>query len=154
MQGVALCAAIVVGWYQIRALRREAEERWENERAWSTLKACEKYDTDLVLTNALIKLRDARNVGLLLKNPRDYSLEMTTILNYLEGMIIGIEQGFYKEEIVRDHMEPIIRDHVREFLSGAAREVMVDKDDNFSRLTQKLTSWTETRTRFTKEKRK
>ncbi len=56
VQGVATVAAAGIAWYQIGALRKD-------QRAWKTLEACERYESDLVVTSALKCLRDARKDG-------------------------------------------------------------------------------------------
>ena len=110
VQGIALIGAALIAWYQIGALRRE-------QKNWETLKACERYESDQVLTQCLMALREARLDSKLTAEPRRYSLEMSTILNYLEGIAIGVEQGFYDKNIVRDHLEIIMRGHVRNSLN-------------------------------------
>jgi hypothetical protein len=108
IQAVGTIAAVGVAAYQIHALRRD-------QRAWRTLEACERYERDPTLTRILECLRDARDKGSLTNNPRPYRLEASTLLNYCDGIAIGVAQKFYLEKIVRDHLEPIIRDHVEEF---------------------------------------
>lgn len=130
-----MIATATIAWRQIHLLRRD-------QKNWETLKACEKYDTDPVLMAALQILRDARNSGELTSKPKTYSLEMITILNYFEGIVIGIEQRFYNEDIVYDHLKPIIEDHVSEFLSEPSRTAILDgQSDSYSRLTHKLDEW-------------
>jgi hypothetical protein len=120
LQGVALCATAFIAWYQIGALRRD-------QKAWKTLEACERYESDEVLTEALKVLRDARDSGRLKENPRPFRMEASTLLNYLEGIATGQAQGFYNQDIVRDHLEPIIRDHIAEFLEpDMARRMEID----------------------------
>jgi hypothetical protein len=135
VQGIALIAAALIAWYQIGALRRE-------QKNWETLKACERYESDQVLTQCLMALREARLANRLTAEPRRYSLEMSTILNYLEGIAIGVEQGFYDKNIVRDHLEIIMRGHVKEFLEPPLKEVMLaENDDYYAELIGILKSW-------------
>ena len=141
IQGLALIATAGIAWHQLGSLR-------EDQKNWETLKACERYDTDPVLTRALETLRDVRNAGVLKSDPRRYSLEMTTVLNYLEGILIGVEQGFYNAKIVRDHLEPVIKDHVKEFLGEPLRTALVDKDDDYIRLERMVGIWADKPTHF------
>jgi len=127
-------ATAAVAWFQIGALKRQ-------QRGWETLRACDKYDTDSVINQALVKLRDVRDADELAKNPRPYRLEITIVMNYLEGMAIGIEQGMYDPRIVRDHLEPIIRDHVKEFLDRDMVKRLEMESDDFSRLKRLIESW-------------
>ncbi len=132
-QAVALFAAAAVAWWQIAALRRD-------QRAWETLKACERYDSDLVLSAMLLRLRDARDSNQLATNPRPFRFEMSTILNYLEGIAIGLEQNFYNERVVRDHLEPIMRAHYQEFLVDFGPRAGMDAHD-FNRLRSLINRW-------------
>jgi hypothetical protein len=110
VQAVGTIAATAVAAYQIHALRRD-------QKAWPTLEACERYERDPTLTKICECLRDARDKGKLDENPRPFRLEASTLLNYCDGIAIGVVQKFYVEKIVKDHLAPIIRDHVEEFLS-------------------------------------
>jgi hypothetical protein len=123
-----------VAWYQISALRTQ-------QQGWETLKACERYDSDAVLNEALKKLRDARDSGELEKNPRPFRLEITTIMNYLEGVATGIEQGFYDARIVRDHLEPIMRFHAGEVLNPIMLRRLEVHADDFDRVKRLPDSW-------------
>jgi hypothetical protein len=145
-QATASIAVAGIAWFQIGALRKEQSIQQQFHKNWETLKACEKYDTDPVLTESLKILRDARNSGDLLKFPKNYSLEMITILNFLEGIIIGIEQRFYNEDVVYDHLKPIIEDHINEFLSEPCRSaILVGQTESYSRLTRKSDEWKQVR---------
>jgi hypothetical protein len=134
VQGIALCAAAGIAWYQIGALRRD-------QRNWETLRVCSLYDTDPVIDRALARLRDARLDGGLQKNATLITLEMATVLNYLEGIAIGVEQGFYNKAIVRDHLEDIMRDHVDEFLAPALAQASDWRKEDYGRLSKLLASW-------------
>lgn len=131
--------ALVAG-YQILQLRRDQKGR-------ETLKACERYDSDPVLDRALCALRDARNAGQLKENAKALSLEATTILNYLDGIVIGVKQGFYNEAVVRDHLEPIMRWHVRELIVELGRDMDISPDD-FSKLLALLDKWKQGKTYY------
>ncbi len=134
VQAVGVVAAAIIAWWQISALRRQ-------QRGWETLKACERYDTDVILDGALKTLRDKRDTGQLKQDPRPYRLEMTIVLNYIEHVVIGVNQGFYDEQIVKDHLETIMRDHVGEFLDpDMARRSEIDKDDYIA-TTEFLDRW-------------
>ena len=66
---------------------------------------------------------------------------MKTVGNYLDGIAIGVRQGFYDEAVVRDHLEAIMRDHTKEFLSPEMRKAMDLGDEDFSQLTDLISSW-------------
>jgi hypothetical protein len=104
VQGLAPCATAGVAWYQLGALRDEQELRRRDEKAWRTLQACERFEGDVVIDNALRAIRDARFDGKLESDPRSVRLETILVFNYFEGKAIAAEQGFYVESIVREHL--------------------------------------------------
>ncbi len=145
-QAISSIAVAAIAWFQIASFRKEQNAQRRSQKNWQTLKACEKYDTDPILTESLKILRDARNSGDLRVNPEKYTLEMITILNYLDGIMIGIEQRFYDEDVVHDHLKPIIEDHVAEFLSEPYRSAILSGQlDSYSRLTGMLDKWKQIR---------
>jgi hypothetical protein len=94
VQAVGTIAATGVAAYQIHALRRD-------QKAWRTLEACERYERDPTLTKICERLRDARDKGELDKNPRPFRLEASTLLNYCDGIAIGVIQSFTSKELSR-----------------------------------------------------
>jgi hypothetical protein len=134
LQGAALTFAVLVACYQLWALRHD-------QRGWETLKACEKYDTDPVLDNALQKLREWRSAQEGPKDPKKYTLEARTLSNYFEGIALGVAQGFYDERVVRDHLQDIMEDHVEEFFTPPVIKDMGFSRGEISRLRVMLGSW-------------
>lgn len=95
---------------QIR-LSREAEQNAERRlREWETLKACQRYDYDPVLEAAPRRVARASVGGTDYRNPGIEKRDIVTLLNYLDGLAIGIEQGLYLENIVKDHLS-VVFDH-------------------------------------------
>jgi len=99
---------------QIR-LSREAEANAERrQREWETVRACERYDVDPVLEAVTSRIHASSNKG------TDYSTvekrDLICLLNYFDGLAVGIEQGLYIEGIVRDHLGLIIDKLVQRFL--------------------------------------
>jgi hypothetical protein len=82
------------------------------------LKICQRYDFDPVIDAATQRIWAASNEG------KDYRLagvkqrDLVCILNYLEGIAIGIEQNLYIEDIVREHLAPIFAHSVADFLDS------------------------------------
>jgi hypothetical protein len=102
---------VAVGAYQISAIR-------DQNRRWRTLAACERYYLDPLLDKASRALKEARESGELERNPKPLSIDVITVLNYLDGIAIGIYQGLYIEELARDHLQPMVEENVAEFLRG------------------------------------
>jgi hypothetical protein len=138
VQAIGTISAIGVAAYQIHALRRD-------QKAWRTLEACERYERDPALTKICECLRDARDKGELDRDPRPFRLEASTLLNYCDGIAIGVVQKFYVEKIVQHHLEPIIRDHVEEFLSAKMAPKIEIDPKSFARLVEMIARWDKAR---------
>lgn len=87
---------------------------------WKTLEACRLYDTDPILDKATFVLNDAMGPedDFTRLTVKDHEHATVTMLNYLDGIAISVEQGIYNEEIVRDHFEFIIPKAVRGLILG------------------------------------
>ena len=52
------------------------------------------------------------------------------VLNFLDGIAIGVGQGLYIEELAKDHLKTIVNSHVQNLLvSECARSLDLDKKD-------------------------
>lgn len=136
--GTATVFAVAVAGYQILELRRQ-------QKGWESLKACERYDTDPILNNALKELRKARKAGTLTNDPAQLSLEIITVMNYLESLATGITQRFYVEKVIREHMEPIIEFHVNEVLNAEIMRKLGFESADYQRLAELCKKWTMSR---------
>jgi hypothetical protein len=117
--GLALATVVLA----LIGLRQIAASKLEN-RQWETLKACDRYTFDPILDGCLRKLRDVKAAGNFVGHEKDFRFEITTILNCLEGIAVGIYQGVYIENLARDHMQSVVIDHVNEYLKdGAPRRI-------------------------------
>jgi hypothetical protein len=135
IQGIALIATAVIAWYQIGALR-------EDQKAWKTLEACEKYETVISLVYSAKKIRKGLHSGLIDIESENYRADAMVILNYLEGIAIAAAQGFYKENIVRFQLEPIVDVYVRELLKNNGRAIKIGlSTDDFDQLQGLLERW-------------
>ena len=101
---------------QIR-LSREAEQNAERrQREWETLKACQRYDFDPVLENATARIWGASRNGTNYRNDGVDKRDLICVLNYLDGLATGIEQGLYIEELVKDHLDTVFDHAVVNFI--------------------------------------
>jgi len=113
--------AIIAGWQIIAA-------RVENRKT-QTLEACGRYDTDPIIFDCHKKLIVAKNYkkrddAALVARASELRLEVLTILNFLDAIAIGVQQGLYIKDLARDHISPIVRKHVAEFVEGGVLEAM------------------------------
>jgi hypothetical protein len=135
-------ALILIGLAQISALKRQ-------NRRWETLAACQRYTFDPILDTCLRTLRDTKNLGKFDNNEKALRLEIITVINYLEGLAVGIFQGLYIEDLVRDYLETVIIGHVDEYLKdGMPKKIDFDVKD-FPYVLALYARWTEiSRPRF------
>ena len=99
----AVTALLVgVGIYQILAIRAE------NKKS-QTLAACGEYDLNPNVYASLQILWAALESGELDREPKKFRPQLNTVLNFLDSIVIGIEQGLYIETLAWDHLELIVK---------------------------------------------
>ena len=109
---------VVTGILAIVGYEQVQDFKYENKKT-RTLNACDRYDTDVLLDASLRNIRKGRlSVGdsNLFTNADVYRTDIVSVLNYLDSIAIGIEQGLYIEELSKDHLNEILQRHVDEFL--------------------------------------
>jgi hypothetical protein len=122
----------LVGLQQIRAAREDAKSN-------RTLVAVDRYDFDPILDAALKRLRIARENAIA---PRRG--DVVTLLNYLESIAIGINQGAYDEELAAQHMKYIVVQTYRRYLGPDAAPVADLHPGNYIPLKDLYTKWSRT----------
>ena len=140
-QALGTFAAAGIAWVQISALKRQ-------QKGWETLKACERYESDPILDTSLRNLKKTRDAGRFLLDASVVSIDIRTVLNYLDGIAIGVRQGFYDKTIVRDHLEPIIRFHCDECFDHEVSRQANIKASDYSRLRDLIHEWDSEPTHF------
>jgi hypothetical protein len=107
------------------------------------LEACNNYDFDPVLNNALEKIKEARDSGELATNPSKIRYYACMVFNYLDAIAIGARQGFYDRHIIREHLESIIRFHLGELLAPETVKKMGGQYDpaSWSAVADLLSEW-------------
>lgn len=101
----------IIAWVQIAAARRE-------NRLTQTLIACGLYDTNQVIFSACQTIMKAKDAGTLERDAYSLRLEILTVLNFLDAIAIGVSQGMYVKELVKEHMSGIMARHVRELINS------------------------------------
>ncbi|MBX9758814.1 MAG: DUF4760 domain-containing protein [Beijerinckiaceae bacterium] len=133
---------VAIGTYQISAIKSEQLKS-------RTLIEASKYDTDPVLNECIGHLHRAKLDGLLLKDPMNYRPQIIAILNYLDGVAIGIEQGLYIESLAKDHLKEIVEKHVSEYLENQTLLKQIGTNPaNFHRLIGMSKRWSTNGTAF------
>lgn len=147
-QALATVATILVavGVVQIQSTREEAKRS-------RTLAACDRYDTDPVLDGALHRLLEGRLSGELERNASYFKSDIATVLNYLDGISIGIEQGLYIDGLAYDHLKDIVKHTASLYLDDATtiRAARMDPG-NYTRLKALRDRWVQDAPRFNDRK--
>jgi len=114
----------VMAWYQIQAVRNE-------NRVERTLAACSRYESDATVERCVRALRHALATGGDYKeNPTKYQHEAIIILNFLDTIAIGIDQGVYEDLLARDHMKAIVKKWIELLLEPTkAKDLEIPADD-------------------------
>jgi hypothetical protein len=74
---------------------------------------------------------------------------MNVILNSLDAIAIGIDQGLYIENLAWDHLDAIVKRHVKSFVdSGLIEKAGMERED-YLRLLDLRDRWLRARPRFT-----
>lgn len=144
---IGLSAAGVAA--QLRQTARALGAGVDARRRDRTLEAVRRYETDPQLRDAIRSNYEKTNQG------TDYSLldeadrfNITTILNYFDGIACGIEQGLLLEPLVKDYLQFVLDKNVCALLRGQsgptwdAAQPLVDPE-NYSVLLQLHDRWRE-----------
>jgi hypothetical protein len=119
-QVVVTIVIAAIAYHQLR------DFRYQN-LLWKTLEAVNRYCEEVTLTAAATKIWRAKDTGELQTNPRSVRPEVIIILNYLDGLALGLKQGLYIEDMVRDHMAELLNMYVEQHLQvEAARRAEID----------------------------
>ena len=112
VMAVATIGLAIVATRQLSALieqlklAREADERADRRLIeTNTLRVCEFIYRDPVVYTASQRIWAASDDGTEYGNADIASHDLIVVLNYLDGIAIGIKQRVYSAEIVKDHME-------------------------------------------------
>jgi hypothetical protein len=97
---LATLALVTFTRQQLVGISRTQREAKNDQRKWATLQACDRYDSDPFIQNAVEKLT--------LVNPamddKARDLYVTRLLNYFSSIAIGLDQDFYDDTIARAHI--------------------------------------------------
>jgi hypothetical protein len=131
LAGVTLLLG-VIALEQLKAVRDEAKSN-------RTLAAVDRYDFDPILDACLKGLRTARENGTPFVRG-----DVVMVLNYLESIAIGINQGIYDEELAGEHMRYILVRTYERYLGEKAPAIADLDPKNYIPLTDLYTKWSRT----------
>ncbi|HYM31902.1 MAG TPA: hypothetical protein VEU47_11405 [Candidatus Cybelea sp.] len=116
---------IVMAWWQL-------SDQTLQHRRWATLQACDRYDIDLRLGSSLLLLRRLAAEDCSAIPHYRVKMMITNVFNYFDAIAIGLERGFYVEEIVREHLGAIMQ-YRREELMASKHPAIQEFRQNFER---------------------
>ena len=106
---------------QNNILLEERKVQYEREIKWKTVRAYEAYKTKTFkeITENIFKAS---------KNGTDYTQielnhDIVCLVNYLESIAVGIHQGIYNEQMMKDFLKESVYKSVKVFLLGESGEV-------------------------------
>jgi len=108
VSAVATVGLVIIAWKQLGDIK-------QGQRNWATLQVCDKYDLDPIIRTVVSRLKNYENTRLDetvapvdANNGYGSKDDSITLLNYFDAIAIGMEQGFYVEDIVTDHLYGIM----------------------------------------------
>ncbi|MEJ0096376.1 MAG: hypothetical protein WDN46_24115 [Methylocella sp.] len=117
-QAIVASIALLFILFQIWSQRHE-------NRKWKTLDICAQYEFNENVNTAATTVRTA--FAKEIPNPDDCK-NATIVLNYLDGIAIGIRQGLYIETLARDHLKEIVSFYVSKILNDSfCTDLRLDK---------------------------
>jgi hypothetical protein len=132
---------VAVGAWQVFAIRKE-------NRLERTLTACNRYEADIVIERCVRRLRTARRSGRFAANPAAYEHDAIMVLNYLDTIAIGIQQGLYDENLAFDHAASIVQFYFETYLNPETAKKVGLVPKEYDRLCRMAQSWSNVKPRF------
>ncbi len=132
---------MIFGWQQIKCIWRKINETKEENRKWKTLEVCQAYEQNPCIEGAARRVYESKKIGELAKDPKRFGRDAITLLNYLDGVAIGVRQGLYIEDLARDHLKEIVSANVTRFLLCGKPESFEIDDRDYQFLLAMHSQW-------------
>ena len=120
--GISAGATIALAWIakvQLGGLKKQIKQAAEQDSRRNTLEACQRFEKDPIIKDARKMLWAVTNNG------TDYTIltdehkfNALTLLNYFQGLAIGIEQNVYIEQMVKDFLQEHLEKEVKALIKG------------------------------------
>jgi hypothetical protein len=139
--GIATAGLIAMAAYQLR-------QQTIQQRQWATLQACDRYDTDPMLTTARLMLRALKEGERPEIKEYEITSQITTVFNYFDAIAIGVEQKLYVDAIAENHLKEIMFRRLAELWEAdhpAVRKFQEEYFDYFPTFNKLLEKWNSTR---------
>jgi len=119
MSAIASIVLFIVAIVQLRGLRYQIEQAANQESRRNTLEVIQRAESDAVIQQARARLWVASNNGTDYTKLTDADqFDAITLLNYLEGLAVGIFQNVYVEGMARDYLQEVVRKAVKALIKG------------------------------------
>ncbi|MBA7528582.1 hypothetical protein ES705_20770 [subsurface metagenome] len=117
IMAVTAILALIIGYFKLDQYMKDRKSRFESEVKWKTEKAYENYKISECLTRAtnsiFKKTADGTDYSKI-----EFNYDVAVVINYLESIAIGIDQGIYNEKMIRNYLEGAIYKATKVFLLG------------------------------------
>jgi hypothetical protein len=130
---IATVALVFVGFGSAVLAFRSIWSAQEENRKWNTLNVCAQHEFSGTVSAAVRALENAFAAADGVPNReacRRLRVDAYTVLNYLDGIAIGVNQGLYIEDLAKDHLRTIVHLKVHDLLETTfAQDAPLDKQD-------------------------
>jgi hypothetical protein len=163
--GVVLGAAISLAWDRAETMNTGNAAEWVTglatagligmaawqlyqqtlqQRRWTTLQVCDRYDSDERIREALLILRRLSAGEQVPQTGHEIAIAVTTLFNYFDAVAIGLEQNLYVGVIVDQHLKTIVLRRYHE-LQNAHHHVLdefrINFDQHYESLIRLMDKW-------------
>jgi hypothetical protein len=115
----ATIGAAIIAWVQLDKVGEQIRQASEADRRSHTLEACQRFEKDILLKRAMRNLyRATHNGSDYSKLGDDHEFDALTVLNYLDGIAMGIEQRVYIEAMAKDYLDDTVQKAVKALILG------------------------------------
>lgn len=119
LTSIAAIGGLIIAWVQLGKLREQIRQSSEQDKRRNTLEACQRYETDTLLKEAMRSLWQASDSGTDYTKLNDpHVFDALTLLNYFEGIATGVLKDIYIEEMVRDYLGTSVNKAVEALIFG------------------------------------
>jgi hypothetical protein len=118
VSALASVVLFLVAFVQLRGLRDQLKQSADQEKRRNTLDVVERVEHDPALIEAYKSVWEKTTGGVDYTKTTECKYHVITILNYFEGVAIGIAQNIYVESMARDYLENILKKATEVWLIG------------------------------------
>lgn len=123
---------------QIRLTREIDQAQAERTRVWRTTDACMRIDHDPIFETASKRIWEASEGGMKYEKGKIDKRDVIIVLNHLEVVALGVRQGLYDKDIVKDHLELSIIKAVEKLIRN---NILDEKLEGYERLEELYNEW-------------